>query len=471
MTTVTRALIVLAVLLSCASPRATAGQMSASRPLGTSLFQGSVPTGVASATPLALTLRDAIDRGLSANLGAIEGAENIRSARADWLTSVSRLLPRVTGNVSATREQVAVAALGFSNIPGFQLPRVIGPFSFVDARIYASQSIFNWADIKNTQSAAAAREASEHSYRAARELVVQAAANAYLVAIADIALVDAARAQVETATVLRQKASDQNRQGVVAAIDVLRASVSLQTEQQRLIAAENQLALDKLMLARVIGLPRGQAFTLADDVPYNDLAAQPLDEALRRAYASRPDYQGARAHLRAAELTRQAASAEHYPSVSLDVNYGAIGTTFSNSDGTLAVGASVAIPIFQGLTVPAHVLRADAALRQARAELDDLAGHIDEQVRSAFLNLSSATQLVAASRSNVEFAKQTLNQAQDRLAAGVADNLEVVQAQESVAAANQSFIASVYSHNSAKVALAQAVGAAEQSALSYLGVK
>jgi outer membrane protein TolC len=192
-----------------------------------------------------------------------------------------------------------------------------------------------------------------------------------------------------------------------------------------------------------------------------------LDDAMARAYASRPDYQGAQAQVRAAELARQAASAENYPSVSIDVNYGSIGTTFARSNGTRGFVASMAIPIFQGTTVPAHSLRADAALRQARAQLDDLAGRIDEQVRSAFLNLTS----VAVARSDIDLAKQTLGQAQDRLAAGVAGNLEVVQAQESVALANQSLIASVYSYSSAKVALAQAVGAAEQSALVYLGVK
>ena len=426
---------------------------------------------MATATPLALTLRDAIGRGLTANLGAIESAESVRSARAEWLLSLSTLLPNVTARVSTTREQLSVASLGFTNIPGFRLPKVIGPFSYVDARVYASQSVFNWADIKSAQSAVASRQASEHSYQAVRELVVQATANAYLVTIADLALVDATRAQVETAAVLHRQVSDRNRSGLVASIDVLRASVSLQNEQQRLIAAENQLAIDKLALARVIGLPLGQSFTLADGVPYVELGEQTLDAALTRAYTSRPDYQGARANVRAAELARRAASAENYPSVSIDVNYGSIGTTFASSDGTLAIAASVAIPIFQGVTVPAHVLRADAALRQARAELDDLTGRIDQQVRLAFLNLTSANQLVAVARSNVDLAKQTLTQAQDRLVAGVADNLEVVQAQESVATANQSFIASVYSYNAAKVALAQAVGAAEQSAVSYLGVK
>jgi outer membrane protein TolC len=257
----------------------------------------------------------------------------------------------------------------------------------------------------------------------------------------------------------------------VAAIDVLRARVQLQTEQQRLIAAENQLALDKLALARVIGLPPGQSFTLVDGAPYTELVAPTLDEALTRALASRPDYQSAQAQVRASELAGQAARAGNYPSVSIDANYGAIGTSFARSNGTVAFIGSVAIPIFQGMTVPAQVLRADAALRRARAERDDFAGRIDEQVRAAFLNLTSANQLVAVTRSNVDLAKQTLSQAQDRLAAGVADNLEVVQAQESVATANQSFISSVYAYNSAKVALAQAVGAAEQSALSYLGVK
>jgi outer membrane protein TolC len=457
-----------ALALACVPLPAAAQTMSlgAQNP-----FAGSVPTGPVTATPLTLTLRDAIDRGLVANLGAIESAENIRSARAQWLTSLSNLLPNVVGRISSTREEVAAASLGFSNIAGFTIPRVIGPFSYVDARVFVSQSVFNWADIKATQSASAARDASEHSYRAARELVVQAAANAYLVTNADQALVEATRTQVETAQALHQQVSDRNKAGLVASIDVLRARVQLQTEQQRLIAAENQLAIDKLALARVIGLPPGQSFIVADAVPYTELGELGLEDALARGRASRPDYQAAQARVRAAEFARQSATAGNYPSVSIDMNYGDIGTTFGQSNGTFAFAANVAIPIFQGMTVPAQVQRSDAALREARAELDDLTGRIDEQIRTAFLNLSSSNQLVAVARSNIDLAVQTLTQARDRFAAGVADNLEVVQAQESVANANQSFIASLYTYNSAKVALAQGMGTAEQSAMSYLGVK
>jgi outer membrane protein TolC len=377
----------------------------------------------------------------------------------------------VTGGVSRTTEQLSIAALGFSDVAGLQLPRVIGPFSFVDARVSLSQSVFNWADIKSTQSAKALRRASEHTYKASRELVVQAAANAYLLVTADAALVDATRAQVETAAALLEQVRDRHEAGLAAGIDVLRARVELQTEQQRLIAAENQLAIDKLMLARVIGLPAGQAIEIVDAAPFAELAPLALTEALQRAYASRPDYQSARSRVRAAELARSAAVAGNYPSASLTVNYGAIGASFGRSNGTVTFIGSIAIPIFQGLTVPAQVLRSDAELRQVRAQFDDLTGAIDEQVRTALLNLTSTNQLVAVARSNVDLATQTVAQARNRFQAGVADNLEVVQAQESLATANQSLIASLYSYNTAKVALAQAMGVAEDSALSYLGVK
>ncbi len=458
---------VVTLLVASALPAAAQGSGSSQG----SRFQGSVPRGSVTATPLSLSLRDAIDRGLATNLGLIESAEDVRSSRAAWLRNLSSLLPNVTGEVSRTTEQVSLAQIGFTNLPGFILPTVIGPFSYVDARGYVSQSVFNWADINNARSASASRRASEFSYKAAREIVVQATVNAYLVAIADAALVDATRAQAATAEASLQQTTDQNRSGVVASIDVLRARVQFQTEQQRVIAAENQLAIDKLSLARVIGLPNGQRFAVSDDVPYSELSEFGLEEALTRAYASRPDYQSAKAQVRAAELAKRAAAAGNYPSARVEASYGAIGTTFADSNGTVTFTGSVAIPIFQGTSVQANVLQADAALTRARAQLDDFTGQIDYDVRTAFLNLASAKQLVAVARSNVDLAAQTFVQARDRLAAGVTDNLEVVEAQESIARANQSYISSVYTYNSAKVALAQAIGAAERSAVSYLGVK
>jgi outer membrane protein TolC len=461
------AFVLAAVALVLASPGRSAGQGAQSP------FQGSVPTGEAVPTDLPLSLEDAFARALQHNLGLIESEQTTRAARAVRLRNLSALLPDVSAQVSATRQTINLQALGLNfQVPGILIPVVVGPFSVADARASLSQQLFNWSSIKSWRSAAEAEKASRFSYRSDRDLVVYTTANAYLLVISDEATVETTRAQLKTAQALHVRAVDQNQAGVVAAIDVLRARVELQTQQQRLIAAENQLAIDKLALARVIGLPKGQAFHVTDAVPYAPLSGIRLEEALQQAHATRPDYLAAQAQVRAAEEARQAAAAGYYPSLAANANYGAIGSpNFGSAYDTYTVGVAVSIPLFPGTRVKADKAQADAALEQRRAELADLDGRIDSDVRTAFLNLQSSSDQVVVAESNRDLAGQTLTQAQERFAAGVADNLEVVQAQESVATANQSYIAALYAHNLAKVSLGLAMGLAEQSALSYLGAK
>jgi outer membrane protein TolC len=440
---------------------------------GQNPFLGSVPTGKVSATPLAISLKDAFDRALRYNLGVIEGGQNTRAAHALRLRSLNALLPNLSARVSAMVEQINLRAQGLNiKLPGVSIPAVVGPFGVADARAYLSQEIFNWAEIKNLKSSTEAERASQLNYKNDRDLVVLTTGNAYLLVIADGATVEAIRAQVKTGQTLVHDDVDRNKQGVIASIDVLRARVELQTQQQRLIAAENQIAIDKLTLARVIGLPSGQEFNLIDALPYAPLDGITLEQALAQAQSARPDYLSAKAQVHAAELALQSAAAENYPSLSTNANYGDIGSpNFGTSHGTFAVALTLNVPIFQGSRVRADRLQADSALEQRKAELADLGGRMDDQVRTAFLNLKSSSELVSVAQNNIELANQTLAQSQDRSHAGVADNLEVVQAQESVAGANQSYIASLYSFNLAKLSLAQAMGIAEQSALQYLGGK
>jgi len=465
--------LVVLTLLGAALPVA-AQKVGSSVSGAPSLFQGSVPTGHPTGTLLSLSLKEALDRALKYNLGVIESDQNTREAHALRLSRLNALLPNLSVRLSSTLEQINLKALGFKNFsfPGVSFPTIVGPFGVADSRAYLSQQIFNWSDIKSWKSASESETASRYSYQNDRDLVALTTGSAYLLVISDGASVDSIRAQVKTAETLHQRAVDQNKAGVVASIDVLRARVELQTQQQRLIAAENQLAIDKLALARVIGLPNGQEFQLTDSVPYTPLADITLDQALKQAYATRADFRSAQAQVRAAELARQAAAAENYPWLSTDGNYGVIGSpNFGSSHGTFTFAATLNVPIFQGTRVRANKLQADSVLQQRKAELADLDGRIDSQVRTAFFNLKSSSDLVAVAQSNSDLASQTLVQAQDRFSAGVADNLEVVQAQESVATANQSYIASLYAYNLAKISLAQAIGVAEQSTLQYLGAK
>jgi outer membrane protein TolC len=445
------------------SPVSVSGELGTQSP-----FLGSVPTGKPTGTVIPLSLSDALDRGLKYNLGAIESDIRTRTARADRLKSLSDLLPNVNAAITQTAEQVNLRALGLK-IPIEGFPVVVGPFGVEDARAYWSQKIFDWNAVQKLRASQKSQQASDYSYKDSRDLVVLAVANAYLQVIADQATIESQKAQLETSRALYQRAQDQTRAGVAARIDELRADVELQTQQQRLIAAQDQSAKDALSLARTIGLPPGQEFTLTDNVPYTALPGVTLEQALQEAYVNRSDYLSAQLTVQAAEYSRKAAAAENYPSISSQVDYGDIGPNFANSHGTVTATASVNIPIFQGTRVRGDVLEADATLQQRRAEVEDLRGRIDQDVRSAFLDLASAGELVNVAAHNKDLARETLSEAQDRFTAGVTDNIEVVQAQESVSAADQAYISSLYTYNIAKVELARAAGIAEQAVKAYLG--
>ena len=295
------------------------------------------------------------------------------------------------------------------------------------------------------------------------------AANLYLRTLAESARADSADAQLKTAQALFEQAGDLKKGGLVAGIDVVRAQVQLSTEQQRATAARNEFEKSKLQLARVIGLPIGQAFTLSDQLPYAPVPEMTLDEALDRAYKARPDYLAALERLKAAEASRAAVVGSLLPSVHLNADYGALGLTVGSSVGTYAVTGAVNVPIFQGGKTQGRLIQADADIKTRRAEADDLKAGIYYDVRTAFLDLqANGEQLQVATRAK-DLAASQLAQARDRFAAGVADNSEVVQAQEAVALASEQYIAGLYSYNVSKAALARALGVAEESARTYLG--
>lgn len=442
---------------------------SISLPGSQSPFTGSQPEGTASAEVLQLSFQDAIDRGLRNNLGLLLSGDQAITARGERWKELSNLLPDLEAHLQEDVQTQSLTALGFKgNLFPFPLPRVIGPFNYFDARANVSQSIFNFRDIEQERAASERLKSAKYSYKDARELVVLAVGNAYLLAIASAARIETADAQVSNAQALYHKAADQQKAGLTPAIDALRSQVELQTRQQQLIAARNDFAKQKLSLARIIGLPSGQEFVLTEKAPYQALTPLPIDVYLQRAYTSRSDYQAAQAQVRAAELAHRAAAAGRYPTVGLDANYGDIGVTPAQSNGTWQVNGGVNIPIFAGGKVHSDLLEADSQLKQARSQLGDLRGRIDYEVRSALLDLNSAADQVEVARSSVDLAEQTLTQSRDRFTAGVTDNLEVVQAQEAVAAAHESYIESLYAHNLAKVELARAIGDAEQGVERYL---
>jgi outer membrane protein TolC len=322
--------------------------------------------------------------------------------------------------------------------------------------------------INDTHAASQNIKAAQYTAKDARDLVVLAVGYNYLQAIADESRIQTVAAQVNTAQALYDQASDQVKAGTSPAIDGLRAQVELKTRQQQLIQAKNDFAIQKLTLARVIGLAPGQEFDLTDKSPYEPFTGLTQEEALQRAYASRSDFRAASATLRAAEYTKKSARAENYPSLAFSGDYGVAGTYSTlGTHGVFDVRGTLTIPIFQGGKVQGDEMEADAQVEQSRQKLENLRAQIDADVRTAFLNLQSSAEQVEVAKSNIDLAQQTLDQSRDRFAAGVTDTVEVVQSQEQVASANDSYISSLYSFNYAKISLARAMGLGEESVKQY----
>lgn len=429
-------------------------------------YLGAVPAGTASPTPLSLSLEDAVARGLRQNLGRLLSSDAISGARGQQWRALSALLPNLTTETSFGARQNDVKTTLGVNLP--LIPAIIGPFGVFDARAYFDQSVFNWESIQDARSSAAQLKSAQYSYKNTREIIVLVVVSNYLLVIADQSEVESALVQRDTAKVLFDQTTDQKKAGLAAAVDVLRSDVELQAREQQLIVARNNLAKQKLVLARAIGLPAGQEFEITTQVPYEPPEIPSLDEALQLAYISRADYKSEMERVRSAELQKNAASAERYPTLSALVDYGTIGTNPASSRGTVNAAIVLRFPIFQGGRVHGDNLVADSLLKSAKQQLEDLRAGIDQEVRDAFLDLQDSAQEVAVEKNAVELATETLQQSRNRFASGVTDNIEVVQAQESLAEANDAYITSLYSYNVAKISLARAMGLAESDYALYL---
>jgi outer membrane protein TolC len=432
-----------------------------------STFAGSVPSKLVPGI-LPLSLRDAIERGLKQNLGLLLSNADIHSARGQRWEQLSSLLPHVTAAPYIAEAKVNIDELGFAGLGSLlHIPSSVGPFSYFDARAAVTQTLFDWKSINATRAASQNVKSASYTFKDARDLVVLAVGYTYLQGIADEARIETAEAQVQSAQAVYDQAADRVNAGTSPDIDGLRSKVELQTRQQQLIQAKNNFAIQKLTVARVIGLAPGQEFELTDKSPYQPMEDITLDEALKRAYAARSDYQAAMTDVRAAEFSRKAALGGYLPSLSVNGDYGLGAAHPSTATPVFDVRGTLTIPIFQGGSVHGDVLQADAKLEQSRERLDNLRAQIDSDVRTALLNLQSSADLVNVARSNIDLAEQTLTQSRDRFTAGVTDSVEVVQSQEAVASAHEQYISSLYNYNYAKISLARALGVAEQGVKDY----
>ncbi|MDQ2832204.1 MAG: TolC family protein [Acidobacteriota bacterium] len=431
-------------------------------------FKGSIVSGKATGELLDLSIDDAIQRGLRQNLGLILQSSTVKNANGQRLEELQALLPTVTASGSLDVEQVNLAAFGLK-FPGVK--EIVGPFQVVDFRAFLTQNLANVSALKNYLAAKHNFEGAKLTADDARDLVVLTVGNAYLLCVADKARIDAVTAELATSKVSLDQAVAAHDAGTSPKLDMLRAQVDYQNEQQSLISTRNNYEKDKLALARTIGLPLDQQFRLTDVAPFQALDHADPQAAFAQALKQRKDLKAHAEQVKAAKDEKTSAWAYQLPVVSASGDYGDIGTTPGHSHGTFTATGKVSVPVLQIAETRGQEQVADAQYEQARARLSDQVQQVNQDVRNSLLDIEAAAKLVEATHSNLELANEALSEAQQRFHAGVSDNLPVSQAQSQTEQANDQYISALYQHNVAKLALARALGVAQTNYKDYLGGK
>jgi outer membrane protein TolC len=456
--------------------RAQANPTSATNP-----FFGSLTVSPVSDVPLQLSLDDAVRRGLENNLGLIEAENAEKAIQAEKLQALQQFLPTITLTADSGFYQHNLAAQGFGPgvIAGFAklFPGGIpaGSFSFItrdtltEGQLHFKQILFSGPVIAGWRAAGAATRASHFAKMSARGEVVQQVASAYLHAIAAASEVENALALEQADKVLLDHAHAEHEAGTSSNLDELRARVQLQAQQQTLIAAHASFEKDVILLKREIGLDSGQNVVLTDRAPYGELATETPEQVRATAYKNRQDYQNLQNQLVELRAVHSAYRSQRLPTLSFSGNYGITDVGGVGSHGTFAAIGTLSVPIFREASLRGNVDAARAQLDAANAQLTDLRSRIDQQVRSALLDVDASTRLVEVARSNVDLASRALSDETDRVNSGVDDNLPLVTAQATLANAQSNLVESLYQFNLSKLALARAAGVLEQQYRAYLG--
>jgi outer membrane protein TolC len=428
-------------------------------------YQGSAPGPAVGDGPISLTLADAVKRGLQYNLGGLDSAATARQQRGLRLSALSQMLPNIYASISESGAKTDLQTEGLSSGvlgAGIALPTTVGPYHYYSAQANLSEQL-SFTSLHNLRSATAARDAAVLSAKDARELIVLAVGGSYLRVLATQALVASQATQVQYSEASYKQAKAQFDAGTKAEIDATRSLVELQSQQQRLRSERNQLEKEEMALERLIGLPMAHTLVIEQTLPTSVPALPDPGEAVHDGLSHRVDLEAAGRQLKAAEESLRASRSEYLPSFSVSGDYGVQGINPNKGSGVFQATGTVTIPIWQGGRAKADVQQAAAAVDQRRAEFEDQHGVVENDVRTALLDLRVAAEQVKVAEDNRQLALSTLKQSQDRFSSGVTTSVEVVQSQETLASAELDYINTLFSLNLGKISLARAMGHAETS--------
>lgn len=436
--------------------------------LAGALGLAAAPLAAQQPVPYQLTLKDAIERALRANLNVLVSATRVDEAEsASERNRAAALLPRVNMETYANAQNRNLRAFGLS-LPGIPIPSVVGPFSNYDFRVYAQQNVIDLASYRNWKASEMATNADKMDLDDARDMIVRVVAGLYLNAQSAEARVASAQSRVTDSETLAKLARDKHDAGTATGVDVLRAQVQLANDRQALLIEQNAVKLALLELERNLGMEPGTPVELAEPLVYRTLNPETTETLITAALAARADYRSLATQRSALVEQQKANHARWYPKISVNGNFGGIGRSIGSVQATGLIQGQVDFTVFDQDREGEEAELA-SRLRRIDDQMADLRRGVDEDLRAALLNLESAAEQVAVAEQGQELAKRELQEAKDRFDAGTANNVEVVTAQDELARAEENYILAVSSHVDAKYALARAEGDTEKNMLTYSG--
>jgi len=408
---------------------------------------------------LKLTLKDAVNLALKQNPQVILATLNTGQAQQERQIARSGLLPQANGRIQETVNRVNLeAAIGLT-FPNF--PQHVGPYWVSQGGVGFSAPILDltlWRRYKATQYGIEASRAGEAN---AREESVLLVVSQYLGSQRAAADVQAAQSRVDLAQALYNQAADLQKTGVGTGIDTLRANVALQNEKQRLIVAQTQLETSLFGLVRLLNLDPRQRVELADPVTFFDTPQVNLDQSLEAAWKSRPELQRILSEEQRAEVNLQAAGDQRLPRLTVTGFWAEQGLTPASAIPVYQYQWGLDFPIFTGGRIRAERAQSEIAIRQLKQQEQDLRNRIVFEVKTAAAEVASARNEVDVANLGVQLARQQVEQSRDRFQAGVTNNVEVIQAQDDLARANDNQIGALYRFNQSRADLARSIGQME----------
>lgn len=415
---------------------------------------------------LPLTLRRSLEIALAPDGNArIELArEAIAQSEARKNQARAALLPHVDGAVSYQSLTRNLRAFGieFPTIPGLAFSTFAGPFTIFDMRANATQSVFDLSTIRRYKAARSATEGARLERDYTKQVVTDQVARAYLAALRAEAHLESARANLQLAEAIQGLAESQRKAGTGTRIEVTRAGVQVAAEKGRLTMAEEDRNRAHLQLLRAMDLKLETLLELTDKLQYSAPAPLSLEQAKEMAIKERADYQAQRQREHTAQLSYQSVSMERLPTVAAFADYGAIGGGINDSRATRTVGVSVRIPVFDGGRREARRAESGSQLRVEEIRTRDLRQQLELEVRLAFDSLRSAEAQVQSATEGLDLAQRELEQAERRYKAGVANSLEITDAQTRLTRARETRVNALFAHNLARLDLGTALGAVER---------